>query len=250
MSKQRTATHIHQAKDDLFYPSYEAMRDANVRVNNARMQELGLGGSFQKTKPKKKSKRKAPPPSPPIGELRRSNRVRMVTPEFNLLPDELTMTRQVKKKRPTGSGSRSATLQPHELEALKDLPNWLDGMEEFLLTVPHGNANRVVSPDNAKTVMRQTRRMVAGVGIEYHRWEDGIVWKKGVKIDLSMDFDALFDEAVEFEAQHGRDLGNGWLMRHPIRKLQCYQEYLAEKNKGAEGAQEEKKEEATTPKNN
>lgn len=238
MSKIETETHTHRAKDGLYYKDYESMRDANVKANNFRLEKLGLGDSYlkQKAANNKNKKRKTPakPPSPPVTELRRSNRVRMVTPEFPLLDEEALVPRPKKKKPPPGSRA----FDPNEMEALKNLPNWLEGMEEFLLTVPHGAGNKVVSRDNARSVMKQTRRMVGGLGIEYHHWDEGVVWKKGVKFDLSMNFDALHDEAVEFEAKHGRDLGNGWLMRHPIRKLQCYQEYLADKNKESEEKQE------------
>ena len=231
MSTRETKTHTHRAKDGLYYKDYTSMVEANVKFNNARLERLGLGDSF-KEKIRKKSpnnkKKKRVVETPPQSEVRRSNRMRMVTPEFGTLPETFVEPR---KKRPkTAPGSRSNVqrkLELCELEALKNLPDWLDGMETFLLTVPHGNGNKVVSRDNARSVMKQTRRMVSGMGIEYHHWKEGVVWKKGVKIDLRMDFDALHDEATEFEAIHGRDLGNGWLMRHAIRKLQCYQEYLA-----------------------
>jgi len=248
MSKRETKTHTHRAKDGLYYSDYQSMVNANVKVNNARLEKLGLGESFNKKDkaPKKnnnKQKRKAPP-TPSNGELRRSNRVRMVTPEFSLLPETFLEPRNRKKT----AGSRSNAqrkLEVHELEALKNLPDWLDGMEEFLLTVPHGGNNKVVSRDNARCVMRQTRLMVAGMGIEYHNWEEGVIWKKGVKIDLSMDFEALHEEATAFEAEHGRDRGNGWLMRHALRKLQCYQQYLANKGTGTEDTNGEEDAEET-----
>ena len=235
MSKTETKTHTHLAKDGLYYRDYQEMVAANVRVNNERLAQLGLGDSpLQKLKAakKKNNKKKRKPPSiRTTGELRRSNRMRQVTPEYSLLP-ETFVDSHVRKKIKAGSRSNAQRqLELHELEALKNLPDWLDDFEEFLLTVPHGGNNKVVSPDNARSVMKQTRRMVAGMGIEYHHWDEGVIWMKGVKIDLGMDFDELHQDATAFEAEHGRDLGNGWLMRHAIRKLQCYQEYVANKGK-------------------
>jgi hypothetical protein len=45
------------------------------------------------------------------------------------------------------------------------------------------------------------------------------------KVDLTFDFGQMHDEAVRIEDTHGRDKGNGWLLKHPIRKLELYQEY-------------------------
>lgn len=125
--------------------------------------------------------------------------------------------------------------------------HWLDDFQNFLLQVPHGNSHRVVSQQNAKAVLKQVRRMVSGEGITYHHWKNGTYFKKGVKIHLGMNMDVLLEEAVNMENNYGRDLGNGWLMRHPIVKLKCYQLYLVylmeneeeEKEKGKKQPQEE-----------
>ena len=67
--------------------------------------------------------------------------------------------------------------------------------------------NKVVSRDNARSVMNQVRKMVSGVGITYHHWSKGSYFKQGVKIHLGMNLNSLYDEAVEMEENHGRDLG-------------------------------------------
>mmetsp|Transcript_12025 Transcript_12025/g.21873 ORF Transcript_12025/g.21873 Transcript_12025/m.21873 type:complete len:263 (-) Transcript_12025:150-938(-) len=254
MSSTRSETHTHRSKDGLYYPSYQEMAHANIKFNKLHLEKIGLGESYQNRNKSNtpKKKKKAPVVTPPSSELRRSNRVRKEKPEFELLPETFVEPRKRTKTNTPGSRSNAQRkLEQEELEALKNVPDWLDGFETFLLTVPHGGNGKVVSRDNARCVMRQTRLLVAGLGIEYHRWDEGVVWKKGVKVDLGMDFDALFQEAIEHEGKYGRDLGNGWLMRHPIRKLQCYQEYLANKNKNDESEEnmngqeeEEKKEEA------
>eukprot|EP00977_Amphora_coffeiformis_P018623 scaffold6611_cov150-Amphora_coffeaeformis.AAC.4 len=50
---------------------------------------------------------------------------------------------------------------------------------------------------------------------------------------MSTDFEALHQLAHEYERKYGRDLGNGWLLRIPIRKLCAFQRYYFEKELGA-----------------
>ena len=57
-------------------------------------------------------------------------------------------------------------------------------------------------------------------------------------ITLGSDFVALFYEAVRYENKYGRDLGNGWLLRHPLTKLSCYQVYRLDSNVESEGEEE------------
>ena len=45
------------------------------------------------------------------------------------------------------------------------------------------------------------------------------------------DFDDLYIQAVAFEAAHGKDKGNGWRLKHPIKKLALYKEYLLEQQR-------------------
>uniref|UniRef100_A0A7S1BHT7 Uncharacterized protein n=2 Tax=Corethron hystrix TaxID=216773 RepID=A0A7S1BHT7_9STRA len=104
-------------------------------------------------------------------------------------------------------------------------------MSIFLQKVPHGNHSKTVSEANARMVMRQVRLLASGAGVTYHHWPKKVVFCKNRPIDLSENFEALFREAQQYEDQYGRDLGNGWLMRHPIVKLMNYQEYRLEHQK-------------------
>lgn len=236
MSETQTKKYKYLAKDGSYYDTYEAMRNANVQFNEAHLRSLGLDEFMKKhkKKAKKKSKlssttpRKAVRRSKRTKAVRRSKRTRSLTPEFHAgLPADV---RQYPKKKHRASPIVRPKLELADgtRSLLKNLPNWLKDMETFLLTVPHGNGHKVVSQENARCVMKQVRCMVSGAGISYHHWAEGVIFKKGVHVDLSMDFDTLHDEATEFEADHGRDLGNGWLMRHAIRKMQCYQQYCVE----------------------
>jgi len=91
-----------------------------------------------------------------------------------------------------------------------------------------------LSSQNLRSVMRQVEKLVSGVGITYHHWRDEtVVFGKNRKggITLAEDFEALHVQAIDFENEHGRDLGNGWLLRHPIQKLANFQRYTLEQKK-------------------
>ena len=104
-------------------------------------------------------------------------------------------------------------------------PDWWHEMDEFLRTVPHGRTNRPSSSDNARHVMRQVALLVSGSGITYHHWKAGVCFKSQVQVSLADDLDMLYEEAQAFQNKHGQDLGNGWLLLHPIKKLKLFQEY-------------------------
>ena len=84
-----------------------------------------------------------------------------------------------------------------------------------------------LSAQNLRSVMRQVEKLVSGVGITYHHWNESVVFAANTKIKLQDDFDALHGQAQDFEDEHGQDLGNGWLLRHPIQKLANFQRYYA-----------------------
>ena len=73
--------------------------------------------------------------------------------------------------------------------------------------------------------MRQVEKLCSGAGVTYHRWPGQIYFCKGERLALSWDMNALYDRAVEYENEYGRDLGNGWLLRHPIKKMKLFQVY-------------------------
>lgn len=109
--------------------------------------------------------------------------------------------------------------------------DWITKMHTFLLKVPHGQgqSKKTVSHTNAERVISKVRQLMSGEGISYHHWPDGTVFGKNLNINIvSTNFTHLLDEAIEFEDRYGKDLGNGWLLRHPIEKLRLYQEYLLE----------------------
>ena len=102
----------------------------------------------------------------------------------------------------------------------------MEEFEEFLRTVPHGRKGVPISTANARTVVRQVKLMVSGAGVGYHHWPSDIFQRKGEPVRLNEDFDQLKEEAIQMENQYGRDLGNGWLLNHPLQKLQNFQKYI------------------------
>lgn len=76
------------------------------------------------------------------------------------------------------------------------------------------------------------------------------MFHKGEKITLMHDIVELMEEANECERNWGKDLGNGWLLNHPLKKLLIFQQFalqnpdfLGSKSKikeYCEGAEEEK----------
>lgn len=40
------------------------------------------------------------------------------------------------------------------------------------------------------------------------------------------DFIELLNEGQDYENKYGRDRGNGWLLRHPLKKLLLFQQFI------------------------
>ena len=76
-------------------------------------------------------------------------------------------------------------------------------------------------------MIRQVTKLVTGVGVEYHHWPAGVVFRKGEPVTLQDDLAQIKEEAKDFEAEHGRDLGNGWLLNHPLQKMILFRDHLA-----------------------
>ena len=106
------------------------------------------------------------------------------------------------------------------------MPKWLDEFYKFIATVPHGPMNRVSGQKNVDNTMSQICKLVSGEGVTYHLWPEGTHFKKGIKIHLGMDLRVLHEEAITMERTY-EDRRKGSLLRHPIAKLVCYKEWIA-----------------------
>jgi len=213
-------TSPHVAKDGKVYESYERMREANIRYNEELLKSKGLdAASFADmlSKAKAHSKRQQKPKQQQEQEQqsklnvdhsmqRRSARKRK-TPEFLSLDYDEPLSNA--KSRSAGKKARKlapiSTLSEEDRENLRTEVDWLDDMEKYLIE------EEKLSIANQKSVMRQVEKLVSGTGVTYGRWADNIIFAKGISVTLSDDFETMYDEAVEFENEHGRDLGNGEL---------------------------------------
>jgi hypothetical protein len=211
-STTETEIYVHRSKDGLWYDSPLAMVAANRACNEKVLKDLGLDqASKEKLFGKKRKsviKRKQ---TTPAKDIRRSSRLRNVTPDHSGLKDEeeeraVMVSRP--RKRAAKKHSTATPLSKQERQRLENLPDWTQEMETYLLQVEG------ISVDNCKQVMRQVGKMAAGIGISYHHWGTN-VFAKGRSIGLTEDFPELNDEAVEFENDHGKDLGNGRCTRTP-----------------------------------
>ena len=50
-------------------------------------------------------------------------------------------------------------------------------------------------------MIRQVTKLVTGVGVEYHHWPAGVVFRKGEPVTLQDDLAEIKEEAKDFEAQ-------------------------------------------------
>lgn len=295
-----TDTHKYRSKNGLWYDEYQKMVNANIADNTNHLLELGLLDDALKPSRTKlmlteiesnakaharsqlvKSRRMRSAAS--AGPVRRSSRKRNVGPENNgLTDDDLndSLQQRVKKKKETISPtSRIVSRGRNEFvnyvpltevqrAKLAEIPQdeWVEDMREYLLREER------LSVSNCASVMRQVVKLASGVGITYARWPERVAFRRGRRINMGANFDGMLNDAVDFENEHGADLGNGtyrygtqksrfridlrttnmqprqesctdgltslfrlfntshsgWLLRHPIKKLNNFQQHLLE----------------------
>lgn len=101
--------------------------------------------------------------------------------------------------------------------------NYLDKFREFL--VYHDK----ISEQNERNVMRQVKKLASGEGVRYesarYGWPEGCYFMKGTKVTPLSDLVDIMQKAIEAENKNGIDRGNGWLLRHPIKKLLLFQQF-------------------------
>lgn len=224
-SPEPTDTHTFLSKDGLYYITYSDYVAANVQYNQRVLKEKGLDQPFRslsKRSPRKlnvilsdslvrRSSRlqegsattsRRPSleyPSSP----RSSPRLRMDHDFFsNSLPPPKKKQRKIKK--PT-EDDRAIPLSEEEYHKLSQVKTkvWVKEMEIYLKDVEN------ISHQNLVSVMRQITKLVEGEGITYHNWPNGTYFYEDKKIHLGVDCDQMYDDAVDYENDYGRDKGNG-----------------------------------------
>ena len=225
---------LYLAKDGVYYNSYMEQRAANIRCNENKLRSVGLGGTFRLEKksssrspsvPKKRSLLNRDDDDTPrrkSGRLRQKQQLQPSTSSSSqtnpspALLEELPIdddNRNIRKKKPKGKSISTSTTMTTNTLATNDrqilqtyevtTPLWVQDMELYLKDVEH------LSHPNYRSVMRQVEKLVTGIGITYTHWEEDVYFHRKAPISLSDDMDNLYNEALEFEIEHGRDLGNG-----------------------------------------
>ena len=86
-----------------------------------------------------------------------------------------------------------------------------------------------LSHQNRRNVVRQITKLHMGEGITYeskaYGWPEGCFFMKGKKIGPTNDILHLMEIGQNCEDDWGQDHGNGWLLRHPLKKLYMFQQY-------------------------
>eukprot|EP00941_MAST-03F_sp_MAST-3F-sp1_P004866 g4866.t1 len=221
---------------------YEKKRQKQIWTNNQFLLALNITkekknlseacGTKKKTKPlvprkQKKNLREANVPA------RRSKRMsgapveytKELIDSFGIEPS--SNKRSFPKSKSGRKGKRRKVevlpLSAEQEERLRNETEWLEEFESFLLR--DTDLHKQCSRDNCRSVMKQTRKLVAGAGISYHHWSPGVLFLENQPVNLSSNFLEFHVKAQNFEDLHGRDRGNGWLLRHPLKKLWLFQQH-------------------------
>jgi hypothetical protein len=229
-----TDTHKYQSKNGLWYDEYQKMVDANIADNKNHLLKLGLlddanqpsrtklmlvdlDGNASNNRNRSAKSRSA---AVAVGPIRRSSRKRNVGPENNGLTEddfnESLPQKRLKKKKPVLATTRTVSrgrnevvryvpLTEEQRAKLAKIPQeeWVEDMREYLLH------DERLSVSNCASVMRQVVKLASGVGITYGRWPNGVAFGRGRRINVGANFDEMLNDAVDFENEHGADLGNG-----------------------------------------
>lgn len=97
--------------------------------------------------------------------------------------------------------------------------NFLGHFEDYLTNID------IISDPNRRCVLRQITKLVSGEGITYSRWPTGCTFLPGIPVGPTDDILHLLSIGRVCEEKWGKDLGNGWLLSHPLRKLYMFQQY-------------------------
>uniref|UniRef100_A0A7S3LDQ4 PTM/DIR17-like Tudor domain-containing protein n=1 Tax=Amphora coffeiformis TaxID=265554 RepID=A0A7S3LDQ4_9STRA len=234
MATEQSETHPFQAKDGLFYETYLQVREANVQVNNIRLAELGLNKPPPWKKPSpnshprqsKKARKSTVKTEPP----RRSTRQVPVISDASVDNDVISKPPPKKKQKKVQTkkvkDDWESVAAEIRREHAKNVDNtWFQQFERYWKSR--------LSDGAYKQILRQVRKLYNAEGISYIQWPADVCFHKDQSVDMSTDFEALHQLAHEYERKYGRDLGNGWLLRIPIRKLCAFQRYYFEKELGA-----------------
>ena len=107
---------------------------------------------------------------------------------------------------PTKYNTRLSTEELAKIKQVRSFA-WFKGMEKFLAT-KRGPKNKADSPTNIQRTLSKVELLAAGLPIRCTTWKEGIVFCPG-PVNLDWDLEELAQQADEYVANYGPDLGNG-----------------------------------------
>lgn len=167
--------------------------------------------------PKVVKKKKAAPKSPKTND------------ENNLAAQP---TGEPPKKKRKIHRKQAPSLTEEERSKLHGIEINVEDVEEYLIN------EEQMSQANVKSVIRQVRRLQSGEGVTYKWWGSDVVFCPRPLKDLGEDFRYLIEEAKAFELEYGEDKGHGWLLKHPLQKLENYQIYFYQNNRHSQSEED------------
>ncbi|KAL7495324.1 hypothetical protein ACHAWT_003738 [Skeletonema menzelii] len=224
---------------------YELLRLEKIKRNEKRLAELGLDKAKQnlkrsatagKTPTQKKKKRAAAVTQTPQRSSRRLKRqpvlyepmmddeiIRKIDAPHSKKKVARTATSKFRCEIPMDLKSSPLSQKEKDLITKKMEEDFLGKFEEYLTEVDE------LSHQNRRNVVRQITKLHMGEGITYesrsYGWPDGCYFMKGKVIGPTDDILHLMEIAQTCEDDWGQDHGNGWLLRHPLKKLYMFQQY-------------------------
>lgn len=232
---------------------YELQRLEKIKRNEKRLAELGLdnakknlkqSASAAKRTPKKKRTAAATRRHVTLSPQRTSRRLKRQPVLYEPLMDD-DLIRQIdssyskKKKKVAAAKAKFKVDIPMDLKSsplsekekalitkrMED--DFLGKFEDYLTEVDE------LSHQNRRNVMKQVTKLHMGEGITYesraYGWPEGCYFLKGKKIGPTDDILHLMEIGIQCEDDWGQDHGNGWLLRHPLKKLYMFQQYYLRK---------------------
>lgn len=169
-------------------------------------------------RPKEVKKKEAAPKSP-------------TTTDENKIAAQPTGEEPPKKKQ-KARRKQAPSLTEEERSKLHCIEINVEDVEEYLIH------EEEMSQANVKSVIRQVRKLHSGEGVTYKPWGDDVVFCPRPLKDLGEDFRYLREEAKAFESEYGEDKGHGWLLKHPLQKLENYQIYFYLNNHHSQSEEE------------
>ena len=217
------------AKSSSPLSDYELLRLQRIKRNQDRLASLGLLHKNKHIKrivktPSRKATKKIVSPSPRTSR-RLQNKPAAVA---QLLEDppriKLSGSRHSRPRRLVEELTPT-TLTPEQKKRIcgrVSPDDFLGKLQDYLVDVENASSANIVR------VLRSMKKLTSGQGVRAPQWPDDCYLLRGQKIGPEADVAELIERGRECEEDWGKDLGNGWLYSHPLRKLALFQRHLLE----------------------